>query len=310
MSATDLAAGLVRYARRHRRTGTDRARPCSPCAPTHGARPSTYGWRVETDRGPWRCRAVVIATGCSGRPHVPSVAAALPAGIRQLDALHYRRPDDTGSGAVLVVGASASGTQIADELARSGRDVTIAVGEHVRLPRTYRGRRHLPVDDRARPCRRGVDHCRRPQPCPAGPVTAARRRARLRPERAAVRRRGRRRTARRRQRQSPPVRRIAGQRRDQRRSQAAAPARAHRRLRPGDRPRRRPGRSSTADHDRSPADRTLAVARFETIVWATGHRPSLPQLEDGLHDRRGNVVHDGGVLAAHVRAHLDRPIAA
>ena len=41
---------------------------------------------------------------------------------------------------MLVVGASASGVQIADELRRSGRDVTIAVGEHVRLPRSYRGR--------------------------------------------------------------------------------------------------------------------------------------------------------------------------
>jgi putative flavoprotein involved in K+ transport len=41
---------------------------------------------------------------------------------------------------VLVVGASASGMQIADELQGSGRHVTLAVGEHVRVPRTYRGR--------------------------------------------------------------------------------------------------------------------------------------------------------------------------
>ena len=39
-----------------------------------------------------------------------------------------------------MVGGSASGIQIAEELARSGRSVTLAVGEHVRLPRTYRGR--------------------------------------------------------------------------------------------------------------------------------------------------------------------------
>ncbi len=41
---------------------------------------------------------------------------------------------------MLVVGASASGVQIADELRRAGRDVTLAVGEHIRLPRSYRGR--------------------------------------------------------------------------------------------------------------------------------------------------------------------------
>jgi len=42
-------------------------------------------------------------------------------------------------GGVLVVGASASGLQIADELSRAGREVTLAVADHVRLPRTYRG---------------------------------------------------------------------------------------------------------------------------------------------------------------------------
>jgi putative flavoprotein involved in K+ transport len=41
---------------------------------------------------------------------------------------------------VLIVGASASGVQLADEIHRSGRPVTLSVGEHVRLPRTYRGR--------------------------------------------------------------------------------------------------------------------------------------------------------------------------
>jgi putative flavoprotein involved in K+ transport len=40
---------------------------------------------------------------------------------------------------VLVVGASASGVQIADELAHSGRQVTLAVGRHQRMPRSYRG---------------------------------------------------------------------------------------------------------------------------------------------------------------------------
>jgi putative flavoprotein involved in K+ transport len=52
----------------------------------------------------------------------------------------YRRADDLDEGGVLVVGASASGVQLAEEIHRSGRHVTLAVGEHVRLPRTYRGR--------------------------------------------------------------------------------------------------------------------------------------------------------------------------
>ena len=41
---------------------------------------------------------------------------------------------------MLVVGASATGVQLADEIHRSGRRVVLSVGEHVRLPRTYRGR--------------------------------------------------------------------------------------------------------------------------------------------------------------------------
>jgi putative flavoprotein involved in K+ transport len=41
---------------------------------------------------------------------------------------------------VLVVGPSATGVQLAAELRQSGRPVTLSVGEHVRLPRTYRGR--------------------------------------------------------------------------------------------------------------------------------------------------------------------------
>ena len=54
--------------------------------------------------------------------------------------MQYRNPDQLAEGGVLVVGASATGTQIADEIQRSGRPVTLAVGEHVRVPRVYRGR--------------------------------------------------------------------------------------------------------------------------------------------------------------------------
>jgi putative flavoprotein involved in K+ transport len=43
-------------------------------------------------------------------------------------------------GAVLVVGAGSSGTQIANELLRAGRRVYLSIGPHVRLPRRYRDR--------------------------------------------------------------------------------------------------------------------------------------------------------------------------
>ncbi|QTF94435.1 MAG: NAD(P)-binding domain-containing protein [Halomonas sp. BM-2019] len=98
------------------------------------------GYRVETDRGTWRCRALVMATGATQLPVVPALAEALPPWVTQLTALAYRRPDRLPPGGVLVVGASATGVQLADELRRSGRPVTLAVGEHLRLPRRYRGR--------------------------------------------------------------------------------------------------------------------------------------------------------------------------
>lgn len=97
------------------------------------------GYEVETDRGPWSVRAVVIASGACNIPAVPPLADLLPSGIEQLTAMDYRAPDLLEPGGVLVVGASATGTQIADEIHRSGRPVTLAVGEHVRVPRVYRG---------------------------------------------------------------------------------------------------------------------------------------------------------------------------
>ena len=103
-----------------------------------GLRPGREGFEVETDRGPWRARTVVLAAGAT-RSVIPVAARRLPH-LVSLSALQYRNPDQLPQGGVLVVGASASGVQIADELQRSGRPVTLSVGEHVRVPRTYRGR--------------------------------------------------------------------------------------------------------------------------------------------------------------------------
>jgi len=98
------------------------------------------GYRVMTDQGDWSCRSLVLATGACNIPDVPALAAALPAGIAQLTPMQYRNAAQLAPGGVLVVGASASGTQIAAEIQRSGRPVTLAVGQHIRAPRVYRGR--------------------------------------------------------------------------------------------------------------------------------------------------------------------------
>jgi putative flavoprotein involved in K+ transport len=98
------------------------------------------GYVVETDDETWEATAVVLANGPFSRARVPAVAEALPAELEQVTPLEYKRPDQLRPGRVLVVGASATGIQIADELLRSGREVTVSVGEHVRMPRTYRGR--------------------------------------------------------------------------------------------------------------------------------------------------------------------------
>jgi len=98
------------------------------------------GFRVLTEHGELFCRSVVIATGACNVPVVPAVQEAVPAPIQCFTPFDYRNPSALPEGGVLVVGASATGAQLADEIRRSGRPVLLSVGEHVRLPRTYRGR--------------------------------------------------------------------------------------------------------------------------------------------------------------------------
>ena len=98
------------------------------------------GYHVTTSCGEIRSRAVVIASGACNRPSVPQFSAAVPASVGQLTPFGYRDPAQLPDGGVLVVGASATGVQLAAELRRSGRPVILSAGEHVRLPRTYRGR--------------------------------------------------------------------------------------------------------------------------------------------------------------------------
>jgi putative flavoprotein involved in K+ transport len=98
------------------------------------------GYRIATDARDYYCRSVVISTGACNIAHLPACAAGLPPSIQSLTPMQYRRPDQLEPGGVLVVGASATGVQLADEIHRSGRPVTLAVGEHIRAPRIYRGK--------------------------------------------------------------------------------------------------------------------------------------------------------------------------
>jgi putative flavoprotein involved in K+ transport len=97
------------------------------------------GFEVVTEPTTWTCRAVVLAGGACNLPSIPSFAGGVPDGIEQVSPLEYRSPDRLPDGGVLVVGAAATGVQLAEEIQRSGRPVTLSVGEHVRMPRTYRG---------------------------------------------------------------------------------------------------------------------------------------------------------------------------
>ena len=103
-------------------------------------RQSDEGYQVATNRGEIGCRTVIIATGACNVPCIPVLREAVPAGLPCFTTFDYRNPDTLPEGRVLIVGASATGVQLADEIHRSGRQVTLSAGEHVRLPRLYRGR--------------------------------------------------------------------------------------------------------------------------------------------------------------------------
>ena len=97
------------------------------------------GFSVETSKGAYEARYVIAATGPFQKPVIPPIVPE-QAGLLQMHSAAYRNPGQLPAGAVLVVGGGSSGAQIADELQRSGRRVTLSVGPHDRPPRSYRGR--------------------------------------------------------------------------------------------------------------------------------------------------------------------------
>jgi len=97
------------------------------------------GYRVQTDGRTFEADNVVMATGFEQLPKIPPFASGLPSDITQLHSSMYRNPQSLPSGAVLVVGSAQSGSQIAEELYQSGRQVYLCTGSAGRVPRRYRG---------------------------------------------------------------------------------------------------------------------------------------------------------------------------
>jgi len=252
------------------------------------------GYVVRTDQGSWRAPTVVLACGAAKLPAVPALAWLVPAGVTSVTPAGYRNPGELPEGDVLVVGASASGIQLADELHRSGRPVTLAVGEHVRMPRTYRGRdilwwldasglldqRYDEVDDlvRARnlPSMQLVGSPGRTVDLNALSSAGVRLAGRLAGIQDGVAQFSG---------SLPNVCALAdlklGRLLDTIDAWAGAAGE-----------RFAPTIVSTA-----PLGLDLRSGEIRTIVWATGYRPDLSWLDVPVLDRRGRVVHDGGVTA-------------
>lgn len=101
--------------------------------------PNSTKFAVETTRGDYTAQYVVAATGPFQKPVIPHVVPET-AGFHQFHSHDYKNPQQLPQGGVLVIGAGSSGSQIATELNKAGRDVYLAVGPHDRPPRRYRGR--------------------------------------------------------------------------------------------------------------------------------------------------------------------------
>jgi putative flavoprotein involved in K+ transport len=297
MRAREVVDFLGDYARRI-------AAPVRAHTRVTAVEPFGRGHRVSTEDGAWRCRAVVLASGAFNRPVVPAAAAGVPGHVVQRTPHAYRNPRDLPDGGVLVVGASATGLQLADEIQRSGRQVVLSVGEHVRMPRTYRGRdiqwwmhevglldeRWDQVDDltRARrvpsPQLVGSDHRETLD------LNALRERGVGIVGRLADIREGR--------------ARFSGSLRNHcaladlklsrlvDRFDAWAEARGRHEVEP-------PERFAPTLVDPSPRlEIDLAGGEIRSIVWATGFRPDYTWLRAPVLDRKGGLRHQGGVVAA------------
>ena len=263
------------------------------------------GYLVKSDQGEWRCRTLVIATGACNIVAVPAWANVLPPAVQTLTPMQYRTPQQIEPGGVLVVGASATGIQLALEIQRSGRPVTLCVGEHIRAPRVYRGKdiqwwmditglsnqRYDQVEDigRARrlpsmqlvgtPERLTLDL----NALSAAGVKLVGRLAGIRDSKA----------------------QFSGSLRNQ---CALADLKMGRLLDSFDLWARDNGLESQVDApirlpptavEQSPQlELNLASGEIKTIIWATGYRPDYSWLHVPVLDRKSQIRHDGGVAEA------------
>jgi putative flavoprotein involved in K+ transport len=263
-------------------------------------RATDAGYLVRTNRGDWQCRAVVLASGACNIPDVPAYAELVPSSIDCLTAQQYRNPDQLSDGGVLVVGASASGTQIAHEIQRSGRPVSLSVGEHIRAPRMYRGKDIQWWMDRAGVLGErydAVDDIARARRVPSLQLAGTLGRSTL--DLNALTDIGVR-----------LVGRLAGIANGKaqfagslRNMCALSDLKMNRLLDTVDAWARENGGDHTVEPPhRLPPTRieespplSLDLATIKTIIWATGYRPDYSWLELPVLDRKGMVRHDGGV---------------
>jgi putative flavoprotein involved in K+ transport len=261
------------------------------------------GYHVATAAGDLRCRTVVVASGACNVASVPGLRTGLPAAIASLTALEYRNPNQLSGGGVLIVGASATGVQLADEIQRSGRQVTIAVGEHVRLPRTYRGRDVLWWMDASGVWNQRydeIDDLTRARRLPSPQLVGTPERATLdlnTLSAAGVAIVGRLATIR------DGQALFSGGLRNQ---FALADLKLERLLDTFDEWARSHGRDAdvgpperfepTRVPAASPLSLDLGNGAIRTVIWATGFRPDYSWLDVPVVDHKGHLRHDGGVV--------------
>lgn len=96
--------------------------------------------QVLTDKGQWRAKFVVSATGTWSKPYIPDIPGRGLFAGRQVHSAHYVRPEDFAGQTVLVVGGGNSGAQIMAEVAPLARTLWVTISDPLFLPDEVDGR--------------------------------------------------------------------------------------------------------------------------------------------------------------------------
>jgi len=100
---------------------------------------SNHKYLVTTSEGLYDADNIIVATGAFQEPIIPNIIPS-NSKVNQIHSQAYKNPEQFSDGSILVIGSGSSGSQIAEELRRSNREVFFSVGPHDRPPRRYRGR--------------------------------------------------------------------------------------------------------------------------------------------------------------------------